>query len=1277
MDGEILQNGTANILPIPPPTEFPFPETSAGTSASSQPLEGSDHHHNIVKSKTEPVLHPHTPQTPGLSKISSRPRPRPPKSQLSERPVPAQRTSRFGIKRARTEHAPTALTDAIGGHSTASDSSSDDEVPEFISQPSQLSGQAPQKDQKKHIVFKGNKKQQNAENRYSRFSVGNDTYNTRGNVSKRDGRLKIDVNETSNRGYLANALGATIKHHLTRPEGKDEVKHEPTQDVHKPVLEVKRRRPDFHARVSTRVSTLSGISSETKPALKLNIVIMVIGSRGDIQPFLKIGKLLKEDYGHRVRIATHPAFKKFVEEDTKLEFFSVGGDPSELMAFMVKNPGLIPSAATVRAGEVGRRRDAMFEMFQGFWRACINATDDEPNKANLKMMADKNPFVADAIIANPPSFAHVHCAERLEIPLHLMFTFPYTPTQKFPHPLANIKNSNVDANYTNFMSYPLVEMMTWQGLGDLVNRFRVKTLGLEPVSTLWAPGQLYRQKVPYTYMWSPGLVPKPDDWGPEIDVTGFVFLDLASSFKPPDTLADFLAAGEPPVYIGFGSIVVDDPDKFTALIFEAVKKAGVRALVSKGWGGLGDEGNTPDNIYMLENTPHDWLFPRVSAVVHHGGAGTTAIGLKCGKPTMIVPFFGDQPFWGSMVGKAGAGASEPVPYKRLTSDALAEGITQCLTTGANEAAQEIAESIAKEGDGAKNAVESFERHLPSTGEHSMRCSVLPDRVAVWLLKQSNLKLSTLAAYLLVNDKKIKWEDLRLIKHHEWTDFAGPGEPVTGGGAAILNSMGGAAVAMGSVPVKWAKRIRKREKRQKQRQESTTATNSGETSTIQSVSQQDESSKPNGALQNEGQHGTEANLPAPNTITMQQQEPTNTHLGKPSRFLKPPISISPNKRKSWPSGSSATSNDTVENLACDLAGDTGTGIKEAGEALAKVPMDLSLAIAQGFHNAPRLYGDETVRTAPKVNGIKSGLRAAGLEFTLGFYDGFTGLYLQPYNGARQNGAKGFVQGVGKGLGGFVLKDISAVISPVGYAMKGVHKEIVKGRDPVVKVRKARITQGQKEYEGMGQEKEELMMARAKVDAAWRVVCELRREDEMKKQEGMKGRLEVAREQRKRGKEGGWASVGQARRGLERKREERRDREDGEGAGVREGNIGKGMGEGMGRRGSRLVKIKGVGRKGSSRRGGGKKRGYREGEAGNGAGNGGGNGGVREAEGGNTGWDSTQRRHEKKARGDVLDLKKCGKNDGHATVNGNGNASGGVSGNGGSNGNGNAIVSCHGV
>jgi len=275
---------------------------------------------------------------------------------------------------------------------------------------------------------------------YSKFSVGNENYNTRGQVSKTDGRLDISLNETSNTGYLAKALGATFER-----LGPSRHKRGDTSDEGKTSVE----------------SSETAISSDI-PQPRLNIVVMVIGSRGDIQPFLKLGKNLKE-YGHRVRIATHPAFKDFVQNDSGLEFFSVGGDPAELMAFMVKNPGMIPTMDTLKKGEVGRRRDQMAEMFEGFWRACINATDEEKNVSNLDMMGAAAPFIADAIIANPPCFAHVHCAERLGIPLHLMFTFPYTPTQAFPHPLANVKQSNVDPGYTNFMSYPLVEMMTWQG----------------------------------------------------------------------------------------------------------------------------------------------------------------------------------------------------------------------------------------------------------------------------------------------------------------------------------------------------------------------------------------------------------------------------------------------------------------------------------------------------------------------------------------------------------------------------------------------------------------------------------------------------------------------------------------------------------------------------------------------------------------------------------------------------------------------------------------------
>jgi UDP:flavonoid glycosyltransferase YjiC (YdhE family) len=236
---------------------------------------------------------------------------------------------------------------------------------------------------------------------------------------------------------------------------------------------------------------------------------------------------------------------------------------------------------------------------------------------------------------------------------------PYSPTEAFPHPLANIRRSDLGKGITNKLSYALIDRLTWHGLGDLINRFRENTLGLEPLNLAWAAGMITRLKIPYTYCWysclhstgemfgsprnrSPTLLPKPKDWGSNISVSGFYFLPTTSTFQPPANLMDFIKAGEPPIYIGFGSIVVGNPEAMTNMVLEAIQIAGVRALMSKGWGGLGSNNiKLPDNIFLLGNVPHSWLFDHVSAVVHHGGAGTTAAGLAAGKPTVVVPFFGD------------------------------------------------------------------------------------------------------------------------------------------------------------------------------------------------------------------------------------------------------------------------------------------------------------------------------------------------------------------------------------------------------------------------------------------------------------------------------------------------------------------------------------------------------------------------------------------------------------------------------------------------------------
>lgn len=209
------------------------------------------------------------------------------------------------------------------------------------------------------------------------------------------------------------------------------------------------------------------------------------------------------------------------------------------------------------------------------------------------------------------------------------------------------------------------------------------------------------------------------------------------------------------MYIGFGSIVVDDPEKLTKLIFNAVKQAGVRALVSKGWGGLGGE-DPPKGIHLVGNCPHDWLFQYVSAVVHHGGAGTTAIGIAMGKPTVVVPFFGDQPFWGAMIHRAGAGP-EPVPFKKMTEESLADSITLALQPEVQTAVKKMSEQISQE-NGAANAAASFHRAI---NMDTMRCLICPDRVAVWRVKRTNIRLSSTAASVLLDQQIIRLQNLKL------------------------------------------------------------------------------------------------------------------------------------------------------------------------------------------------------------------------------------------------------------------------------------------------------------------------------------------------------------------------------------------------------------------------------------------------------------------------------------------------------------------------------------
>ncbi|CAM0883762.1 unnamed protein product [Alopecurus aequalis] len=423
-----------------------------------------------------------------------------------------------------------------------------------------------------------------------------------------------------------------------------------------------------------------------KSVPKLKIVMLVVGTRGDVQPFIALAKRLQE-FGHHVRLASHVNFRTFVKS-AGVDFYPLGGDPRIMAQYMTKNKGLM-----IAPNEISVQRKQVKEIIFSLLPACT-----EPD------LDTGTPFRAQAIIANPPALGHLHIAEALGVPLHIFFTFPWTPTNEFPHPLAQTPQS---ATYR--LSYLIVDLVIWWGTRGFINNFR-KKLNLPPIAYF----STYHGSIshlPTGYMWSPNLMPKPKDWGSLVDVVGYCFLNLGTKYEPPPELLQWLEEGSKPIYIGFGSMPLDDEKKVTAIILDALRETGQRGIISRGWGDLGSFSEVPVDVFILEDCPHDWLFPRCTAVVHHGGAGTTAAGLIAGCPTTIVPFFGDQFFWGELIHARGVGPA-PIRVTELTAEALSNAIRFMLDPEVKSRSMELAIAIGNE-DGVAAAVDSFHRHLPS------------------------------------------------------------------------------------------------------------------------------------------------------------------------------------------------------------------------------------------------------------------------------------------------------------------------------------------------------------------------------------------------------------------------------------------------------------------------------------------------------------------------------------------------------------------------------------
>ncbi|KAF9914044.1 Sterol 3-beta-glucosyltransferase [Lobosporangium transversale] len=441
-----------------------------------------------------------------------------------------------------------------------------------------------------------------------------------------------------------------------------------------------------------------------KPSRPLRITCLTIGSRGDVQPYIAFCKRLMED-GHSCRIATHGEYKEWIESHG-IKFGHVGGDPGELIELCVEN-GMF-TVSFIREG-LRKFRGWLDDLMMTAWEACQDT---------------------DVLIESPSAIVGIHIAEALNIPYFRAFPFPWTRTRAFPHPFA-VPERNLGRGY-NYMSYTMVEQVFWKGISGQVNRWRKRTLKIEPTSL----EKMEAHRVPFLYSWSPSLVSAPMDWHSWVHVTGYWFLDNPElDWTPPEGLEEFLE-GDPdnkPVYIGFGSMVVSDPESMTKTIVDAVVESGVRAIVSKGWSdklstqedgamkvvqktGAGEKKVYPSSVYMLKSAPHDWLFPRVAGVVHHGGAGTTAAGLRAGIPTVIKPFFGDQHFWAQRIEDAGVGVwCHDLTVKKLSS------ALKTITTNEKmiKKAQAIGEKIRAE-DGVGTAIQYFYHDLAIAKQHLER-----------------------------------------------------------------------------------------------------------------------------------------------------------------------------------------------------------------------------------------------------------------------------------------------------------------------------------------------------------------------------------------------------------------------------------------------------------------------------------------------------------------------------------------------------------------------------
>ncbi len=414
------------------------------------------------------------------------------------------------------------------------------------------------------------------------------------------------------------------------------------------------------------------------------ILILTFGSRGDVEPFIALALGLI-DRGFDVSLCTASRYREWVER-YGVDFRPMTGELLEIMDTDEGRAVLEGSAGAIGAIRTGMKLAAFAKPI------------------NVRMMHDAR-AAADVvqpnlIVYHPKVLAAPHIAEKLRVPAVMAALQPMmVPTRDFPAagmPLLPVPGYNR-------LSYKAISA----GYGTYrkpVNAFRAAELGLGPIrnaAEVIEPDAL--GEIPVLHAISSHVVPRPGDWPARAHMTGYWRLAPDDAYEPPKALRDFLGDRARPVYVGFGSMPTKDPKGLGELVREALTLAGVRGIVSSGWGGLALEGRSED-VMSIGDVPHGWLFPKMAAVVHHGGAGTAASAYVAGTPSVVCPFTGDQPFWARRSVELGVGAA-PVPRKKLTAERLARSIREAVDDDAIRTnAAELGRRLREEG-GVGNAVE--------------------------------------------------------------------------------------------------------------------------------------------------------------------------------------------------------------------------------------------------------------------------------------------------------------------------------------------------------------------------------------------------------------------------------------------------------------------------------------------------------------------------------------------------------------------------------------------